>query len=235
MPQGLIVYDPKHRVSPKKELAVKRTHAQEALSLLIWSYPHLLQGMETECQALEFIHQLSTEPNYWKVTSSNPTPKEKIELLYSTLSVAKLDLEDYASVYLPNIERIIHAIDQFEEHIESKMCKTRVDPWTAIVKVDTSLIDWAIQDLRSEGVTVTKSAWGPHITWVNKEEPHNKSVWANFDNMPIEFQVGDQIQTNGTYYWLDVKCDDLKRMRRQLGLKPNPAIDLHLTIGKRTE
>jgi hypothetical protein len=227
MPKGIVTYNPKHRVSPRKELAIKRTHAQEGFSLIVRGFPWQLRMWGPSCDWAAYqLRAIPEDFHHWMVSSTHPTPEDDINKLYWYLEQWVVIVQDPETVT---------AIKTFLDKVESKMCKTTTHPWTAILKVDNLSIAPYLQELKEQGIKVTPSAWGPHITWVNKEEPHNKGNWEAYQNIPIKFELKPEIKTNGTYYWLDIECNDLKLMRRALGLKPEPKIPFHLTIGKKVK
>ena len=79
---------------------------------------------------------------------------------------------------------------------------------------------------------IQKPAWSDHITVVRNEEPPNKVAWMKHQGRRIEFRCGNVPRTNGLYWWLDVNCLELDKIREELGLS-EPEIPFHLSFGHR--
>ncbi len=84
---------------------------------------------------------------------------------------------------------------------------------------------------RFAGVKIGSTHWGPHISIVRNEEPFDKALWSLYHEQDIEFEYEPIYRTNGKHLWFDVKCDDMFRIRRRLGLDILPYYNLHLTLG----
>lgn len=82
---------------------------------------------------------------------------------------------------------------------------------------------------------LSKPTWGAHISWIRNEIIKFPKKWKLLENQIIEFEYDSNIQTNGTYFWLKVKCDALLDLRSQYGLNKYPKFGLHLTIGRLTK
>ena len=89
-----------------------------------------------------------------------------------------------------------------------------------------------LQEFKSQ---LIKPAWGAHISWIRNEIIKFPKKWKLLENQIIEFEYDSNIQTNGTYFWLKVKCDALLDLRSQYGLNKYPKFGLHLTIGRLTK
>jgi hypothetical protein len=72
-----------------------------------------------------------------------------------------------------------------------------------------------------------------HITVIaGKYEPnHNERYWKKYDGQSVEFQYSPEIESDGTYFWLPVFCEEFEKLRWELGLRPTIPIPWHLTIG----
>jgi hypothetical protein len=81
---------------------------------------------------------------------------------------------------------------------------------------------------------ITRPVWGAHISLLRSETPKNMEFWKKDDSKIIEFEYEPEVQDNGEYFWLKVKCDYLLDLREKLGLRRHPKFGLHLTIGRRS-
>lgn len=81
--------------------------------------------------------------------------------------------------------------------------------------------------------TIQRPAWDAHISVVTNEKPDDKHIdfWKKYEGRRIEYEYVHQSQSNGTYVWLPVWCDEALDMREELGLNRNPYHPLHLTVG----
>lgn len=73
---------------------------------------------------------------------------------------------------------------------------------------------------------------GSHCTVVNGkvEDVRKNAAWGLRQGAIIRFEYNSAIKTNGQYYWLTVRCPALQDIRRELGLKPFPKWEYHITI-----
>lgn len=78
---------------------------------------------------------------------------------------------------------------------------------------------------------VMAPAWGCHISVVRGEEPPHKARWREGHGESVEFEYSPDLQTNGEYYWLPVRCDRLLEIRKRLGLG-EPVVGLHITVAR---
>jgi hypothetical protein len=79
---------------------------------------------------------------------------------------------------------------------------------------------------------LVKPVWGAHISWIRNEYIPNLKKWKISNNEIIEYEYDSNVQTNGKFFWLKVKCDYLLDLRSQYGLNRDPKFGLHLTIGR---
>ena len=72
-----------------------------------------------------------------------------------------------------------------------------------------------------------------HITIIagKYEKAIHKQYWNKHHNEEIEFTYSIDIQTDGCYFWLPVKCEMFENIREELGLTRNIPYQWHLTIG----
>lgn len=59
-----------------------------------------------------------------------------------------------------------------------------------------------------------------HITIVRggKEFPKNMEFWGKYEGKTIKFYYDTDIQTDGTYFWLNAQSEDIQKIREELGL-----------------
>ena len=108
------------------------------------------------------------------------------------------------------------------------------NPFKIIVAVDKGLADF-YRSLIPKSVDLQLQRYTPHITVARHD-----NVVIDFD-LPhmVEFDYSPYIYNNHMYYWLEVKCDLLKQIRRRLGLpllseltkSPDGRHDFHITLG----
>jgi hypothetical protein len=74
---------------------------------------------------------------------------------------------------------------------------------------------------------------GAHVTVVagKYEDVSFHPSWKKYDGQIIKFQYDGFIKDDGSYFWIEVKSEELERIRRELGLTSTPKWPFHLTIG----
>ena len=97
--------------------------------------------------------------------------------------------------------------------------------------------------LMPKAMAVQAPRWKPHVTVVrvNKDKPKKLGAWGKYEGQTIRFNYDPYIRLDKIYYWLNVWCDDLADIRKELGLPPRnrwtrpPSGDFkecfHTTIG----
>ncbi len=106
-------------------------------------------------------------------------------------------------------------------------------PWTCILKLDGESIGefyryWVKKNL---GVQLNRTIWKDHITVVRGTEPRFPLAWKKHAGRVLEFTYTPMIYNGPTYYWIQVECPELCKIRRELGLPPYPRVPFHLTVG----
>tara|TARA_R110000772_G_scaffold249530_2_gene363888 strand:+ start:52551 stop:52946 length:396 start_codon:yes stop_codon:yes gene_type:complete len=74
---------------------------------------------------------------------------------------------------------------------------------------------------------------GAHITIVNGnfQKLSRSSLWKKYNRKKIDFTYSSRIMKNSEgYYWLNIKCPFLEKIREELGVSSTPKWPYHLTI-----
>ena len=77
-----------------------------------------------------------------------------------------------------------------------------------------------------------KCIWGAHISIIRGERPLT-GWWGKNNGKEIEFETDGIVRDDGRYYWMNVDCLELSRIRVSYGLPYKPFFDFHLTIGNK--
>ena len=114
------------------------------------------------------------------------------------------------------------------------------DGWV-IVECPTTVVNyykfWVEKFL---GKKISTSYHDAHITVVSgkyEKGLQHKHAWKKYDGQTVKFRYSNEIRTDnewftrGKYFWLPVECKTLQKVRVELGLKPEPYHQYHLTIG----
>lgn len=101
-----------------------------------------------------------------------------------------------------------------------------------VLLVDQDIVDY-YRRLIPKYLDVAPQAHDAHVSVVLKEKPMDTSAWGDYNGDKVEFEYGGKIKNDETYYWLDVRCQRLKEIRKELGLSENPPWrnGFHLTLG----
>lgn len=88
--------------------------------------------------------------------------------------------------------------------------------------------------LREKGIKLHKPRFGSHVSVIrgNEELDRQSSLYRKHHEVKVCFQYGNDLQTNGDYWWLPVTCELLGEIRQELGLIAEPPFGFHLTIGR---
>jgi hypothetical protein len=107
------------------------------------------------------------------------------------------------------------------------------DPWWVIVEYPTEDLERMRDQVeRKLQIRLSWPRWGAHISVVTGEEPPRKQFWKHHDGETVRFEVGEALQTDGAFYWHNIRCPELHRLRAKLGLPRRPGRSLHLTLGR---
>jgi len=109
------------------------------------------------------------------------------------------------------------------------------DPWWLLLMCDNEIIRYADWWLKKQWVyTYGYSLYGSHISVVKGEKPVNKAAWKKYHGKKIKFQYSNAINDNGKHWWHFVKCDELGKIRTELGLPEKPPFfRYHITVGRK--
>lgn len=109
----------------------------------------------------------------------------------------------------------------------------RYEPGVARVVVDQGIADF-YRSLIPKSLPSNPTRYPAHISVIRNESP-NLELWNKYEGKIIHFTYSNQIFDNDTYYWLHVDCDELSKIRSELGLPPMPWWDneYHITIANK--
>jgi hypothetical protein len=71
---------------------------------------------------------------------------------------------------------------------------------------------------------------------IRGEAPKNKTNWKLYDGQLVKFQyeyngfLSNQ-DNGGKHFWIKVFSDDFKQIRQSLGLRPEPFVPYHISVG----
>lgn len=104
--------------------------------------------------------------------------------------------------------------------------------WWCKVDVHPSIIHYYQYWVKRElGIHLNTPIWKAHITVVRGEEPKKKFLWKKYEGREIVFEYSPALRMSETYTWIQVESPDLEELRVELGLKPQPRVPFHITIG----
>lgn len=98
--------------------------------------------------------------------------------------------------------------------------------------LDTILYyQWFLKSVYARNLNIP--IWGSHITVIRDSDHFDTLTLEHLYQKEIEFfYCPDDINTNGSYWWVNVDSPEIESIRSGLGLNPIPEYDFHLTIGK---
>ena len=108
------------------------------------------------------------------------------------------------------------------------------DNWWLVLDCDTEIGRYYRRlYFKAKFTKIQRAGWKEHITVIRNEEPidNKKYLWQKYDGQEVEFLYSDRIRYDNAFIWLDIECDSLLDIREELGLKREPKIPFHLTIG----
>ena len=112
--------------------------------------------------------------------------------------------------------------------------------WLLLNIVDNSIIEYYQYLIKKEFwlPIVQKPKHGAHISvirgeYINIENFDN--FWKLYHSEIVDIEYSNKIENNGEHFWLPIYSKRLEYIRSELGLKPLPEYNLHLTICRLTE
>ncbi len=173
MATGTIIYEPKIMASGKTRRAIIRRHAHSIFIETVRYLP-ILTGKSLK-SLRKFIEAYKENPFYW-ISRGNSAVSEDIldELLKLARAIPGLSQDSEAQNYI-NPFYIINALKLMEEDMVIKS-KTGGETW-CILKVDMKTIQEQLEGLRTAGINISGSAWGPHISVIRAEKV-DPDIWA---------------------------------------------------------
>ncbi len=104
--------------------------------------------------------------------------------------------------------------------------------WWAKVDVPSSIIRYYQYWVRRElGLKLNTPIWKSHITVLRGEAPKKEWLWKKYQGKEIEFSYSPDLRMSETYVWLPVYSPELEGIRAELGLRPQPRVNFHITVG----
>jgi hypothetical protein len=112
------------------------------------------------------------------------------------------------------------------------------NPYKLIVEVDSELADY-YRSFVPPVVGLNKPMYPAHISVVRNEIPLNLFAWNKYKDIFIFFEYEGEIYNDELYYWLNAYCEDLEKIRFELGLpetseitrSPDGRHKFHITLG----
>lgn len=120
--------------------------------------------------------------------------------------------------------------------------KRKVDGW-CVLNIDREItrhLRWWVK--RQYHLDLQGPAWDAHVSIFRGEKyANNKHLWKKYDGKRIEIEYTNFIRQTGdtgnqgkendhSFFFVDVKCDFIKEMRQEMGLRSN--WNQHITFGK---
>ena len=106
-----------------------------------------------------------------------------------------------------------------------------------IVKVDEDICRYyrKLIGYQKPSLKLNPQKDGAHITVIagKYEVAPKQEFWRMYENEKIQFEYNTEIDNDGEYFWMPVKCKRIEDIREELGLPRIHPIPWHLTIGNR--
>jgi len=94
-----------------------------------------------------------------------------------------------------------------------------------IVEVDTGMAAYYRSVIRKYNrINIPK--YPPHITVIRGEKIVKPAIWGKYASVMVEFWYRNTIYNDDVYWWLEVKCDNLEAIRKELGLFPTSPLTM---------
>lgn len=87
------------------------------------------------------------------------------------------------------------------------------------LEVDQAISDY-YRSMIPKYFSNNRPRWPAHVTVVReeKEEPTNKEFWGRYEGEVVQFLYCPIVEFDRTYFWLNVFCTKLEKIRMELGL-----------------
>lgn len=108
--------------------------------------------------------------------------------------------------------------------------------WWMIVECPQGILDYYYYWItRKTKIRIQKPLFGSHVSVIRGEEPSKEyqHLWRKHHEKTVTFYYEHEVFYADNFWWLRVKCDELKDIRKELGLNPEVEHGLHLTIGRK--
>ncbi len=104
-----------------------------------------------------------------------------------------------------------------------------------LLNADSSIIEYYANWIKKEYWLdkVQKPKHGSHISVIRGELIEDslfRQYWKKYHGQKTTFYYSNEIQNNGEHFWLPVYSEDLRNIRKELGLSEEPEYNMHLTI-----
>ena len=88
-----------------------------------------------------------------------------------------------------------------------------------VLEVDQGLADYYRSLIPKYHVT-NRPRWHAHVTVVRsgKEAPVDLTHWGKYEGEKVDFVYDSTIHQGKVYYWLNIYCKRLEKIRKELGL-----------------
>jgi hypothetical protein len=102
-----------------------------------------------------------------------------------------------------------------------------------MLKTDEGLIDYYQYWIKKKyDVKFERTVWGSHITVCYGEEPLYKQYWNHQNKRWFDFSYTNEIHRKQWFFYINIKCVELERLRIKLGLPATPDCGFHITVGR---
>lgn len=109
--------------------------------------------------------------------------------------------------------------------------------WWLIIDVDEEICRYYRHLIRfyNPSLQLNPSRNGADITTIagkyEKPDIEHEYLWNKYEGEKIDFRYNPKINTDGEYFWMEVECERIEEIRKELGLTPKIIQPWHLTVG----
>lgn len=222
---GVLEYNPKAiaKGSAKTAILRRRAHSIACLSRL-W-HPFLSGKLQRQANRL---HSESTAFS-WVNTKKPSATAEDLQYLYDHCK--RILLEEQMLQKARVHTQAAAVLKQLLLETETDLNISREEQGWCILRMPHSVVNPAIKEMRKQGLHISKSIWGPHVS-VTRGEHVQKKLWGIRDGEQFKTKVFSTIKRHGQYRYVSAECPELHELRAAMGLSRKPKIPFHITIGK---